>query len=42
MNELTPIERKKLFSMFENIERDSVITGLKKSLNSDVLLVDGL
>ena len=35
-------EMKKLFSLFQNIENDSVTGGLKKSLNSDVLLVDGL
>ena len=35
-------EMKKLFSLFQNIESDSVTGGLKKSLNSDVLLVDGL
>ena len=35
-------EIKKLFSLFQKIERDSVTEGLKKSLNSDVLLVDGL
>ena len=33
---------KKLFSLFQNIESESVTEGLKKSLNSDVLLVDGL
>jgi hypothetical protein len=35
-------EIKKLFSLFQNIESESVTGGLKKSLNSDVLLVDGL
>lgn len=35
-------EMKKLFSLFQNIESESVTEGLKKSLNSDVLLVDGL
>ena len=42
MNNFDNKEMKKLFSLFQNIERDSVTTGLKKSLNSDVLLVDGL
>ena len=42
MSGFTSNERKKLFSLFENLEGDSVTTGLKKSLNSDVLLVDGL
>jgi len=42
MNNFDKKEIKKLFSLFQNIERDSVTGGLKKSLNSDVLLVDGL
>lgn len=33
---------KKLFSLFQNIEGDAVAEGLNKSLNSDVLLIDGL
>ena len=42
MNNFDNKEMKKLFSLFQNIEGDSVTMGLKKSLNSDVLLVDGL
>jgi hypothetical protein len=35
-------EKQKLFSIFQNVKGDAVTMGLKKSLNSDVLLVDGL
>jgi len=35
-------EKRKLFSLFENVKEEAVTTGLNKSLNSDVLLVDGL
>jgi hypothetical protein len=42
MNNFDKKEMKKLFSLFQNIEGESVTMGLNKSLNSDVLLVDGL
>jgi hypothetical protein len=35
-------QKKRLFSIFQNIEGDAVTAGLSKSTNSDVLLVDGL
>jgi hypothetical protein len=38
-------EKGKLWSLFDNFskeERNAVSTGLNRSLNSDVLLVDGL
>jgi len=35
-------ERKKLFSLFENIKEDVGVSGLQKNINSDILLVDGL
>lgn len=41
MSGFSSSEKKKLFSLFENIKED-VGNGLKKTLNSDILLVDGL
>lgn len=42
MSEFTSNERKKLFSLFENIKENVGDSGLKKTVNSDILLVDGL
>lgn len=42
MTEFSKTEMKKLFSIFQNVKGESVTMGLRKSLNSDVLLVDGL
>jgi len=42
MSGFTPNERKKLFSLFENIKEDVGVNGLQKNINSDILLVDGL
>jgi len=41
MSGFSSSEKKRLFSLFENIKED-VGTGLKKNTNSDILLVDGL
>jgi 5'-3' exonuclease len=38
--ELTHGEKTKLFSLFENMDRENGFTGLQKTTNSDVLLVD--
>lgn len=35
-------DKKRLFSIFQNIDKKELDSGLNKSLNSDVLLVDGL
>jgi DNA polymerase-1 len=40
MDNLSPDEKKKLFSMFQNMEPDAQPT--PRTLNSDILLVDGL
>ena len=42
MSGFTSNERKKLFSLFENIKEDVGVSGLQKNINSDILLVDGL
>lgn len=42
MSGFTPNERKKLFSLFENVKEDVGVSGLQKNINSDILLVDGL
>ena len=42
MNEFSPNERKKLFSLFENIKDDVSTIGLNKTINSDILICDGL
>lgn len=42
MSEFSSSEKKKLFSMFENIKEDVGTEGLKKTTNSDILLIDGL
>jgi 5'-3' exonuclease len=42
MNGFSSNERKKLFSLFENIKENVGDGGLKKTINSDILLVDGL
>lgn len=42
MSGFTPNERKRLFSLFENIKEDVGVNGLKKNINSDILLVDAL
>lgn len=42
MSSFTPNERKKLFSLFENIKENVGESGLKKTVNSDILLIDGL
>ena len=42
MNGFSSSEKKKLFSLFENIKECVGSDGLKKTTNSDILLVDGL
>ena len=42
MNGFTSSEKKRLFSLFENVKEDVGATGLQKTTNSDILLVDGL
>jgi DNA polymerase-1 len=42
MNGFSSSEKKKLFSLFENIKEGVGSDGLKKTTNSDILLVDGL
>ena len=42
MSGFTSNERKKLFSLFENIKEDVGVSELQKNINSDILLVDGL
>lgn len=42
MSGFTSNERKKLFSLFENIKENVGDSGLKKTANSDIILVDGL
>lgn len=42
MSGFTSNEKKKLFSLFENIKDDIGVSGLQKTTNSDILLVDGL
>lgn len=42
MSEFSSSEKKKLFSLFENIKEDVGTEGLKKTTNSDILLIDGL
>jgi 5'-3' exonuclease len=41
MSGFSSSEKKRLFSLFENIKED-VGSGLQKNINSDILLVDGL
>jgi 5'-3' exonuclease len=40
MNNIIPSDKDHLFSLFENMEKDKEFTGLQKSGNSDILLVD--
>jgi 5'-3' exonuclease len=42
MSGFTSNEKKRLFSLFENVKDEIGVDGLKKTVNSDVLLVDGL
>lgn len=42
MSEFSSSEKKKLFSLFENIKEDVGTEGLQKTTNSDILLIDGL
>jgi len=42
MSGFTSNEKKKLFSLFENIKEDVGAGGLQKTTNSDILIVDGL
>jgi len=44
MDILSNIDKKKLFSLFENVKggKEAVINKTPKNMNSDVLLVDGL
>jgi len=42
MNHIDPDEKRRLFSLFENMKGEAVTTGLNRHANSDVLLVDGL
>lgn len=42
MSGFTSNEKKKLFSLFENIKEDVGVSGLQKTTNSDILIVDGL
>jgi DNA polymerase-1 len=42
MSGFSSSEKKKLFSLFENIKEGVGTNGLNKSINSDILLVDGL
>lgn len=42
MDHLDNAEKRKLFSLFHNIQKPTVSTGLDKSQNSDILLIDAL
>jgi len=42
MSGFTSNEKKKLFSLFENIKDEVGVGGLQKTTNSDILIVDGL
>lgn len=42
MSGFTSNEKKKLFSLFENIKEDITTNGLQKTTNSDILIIDGL
>ena len=42
MSGFTSSEKKKLFSLFENVKGEIGVGGLQKNVNSDVLLIDGL
>ena len=42
MSGFTSNEKKRLFSLFENIKDEIGVDGLQKTVNSDILLVDGL
>jgi len=42
MSGFTSSEKKKLFSLFENIKEDVRVSGIQKTTNSDILIVDGL
>jgi DNA polymerase-1 len=42
MSGFTSNEKKRLFSLFENIKEDVGVSGLQKTTNSDILIVDGL
>lgn len=42
MSGLTTNEKKRLFSMFENIKGEIGVSGLQKTVNSDILIIDGL
>lgn len=42
MEQLNNNEKKKLYSLFQNVERPAVATELQKTQDSDVLIVDGL
>lgn len=42
MSGFTSNEKKRLFSLFENVKEEIGVGGLQKTTNSDILLVDGL
>jgi hypothetical protein len=42
MTNITEAEKRRLFSLFENMKGEAVTTGLNRHANSDILLVDGL
>ena len=42
MSGFTSNEKKRLFSLFENVKGEIGVSGLQKNINSDILLVDGL
>ena len=42
MSGFTSNEKKRLFSLFENVKEEIGVNGLQKTVNSDVLLIDGL
>jgi len=42
MEQLDNNEKKKLYSLFQKVEGTAVTTGLNKTQDSDVLIVDGL
>jgi hypothetical protein len=42
MDQIDNNEKRKLYSLFKNIESQAVTTGLNKNQDSDVLIVDGL
>ena len=42
MQNITETEKRRLFSLFENMKGEAVTTGLNRNLNSEILLVDGL